>query len=204
MLPASVSAPVAEQSATDLVAEYLAHLALTGRGHSQSELTVRSFLRRWPQPQRWADQPLVRRPVASPQDKSVVAFLMAWGHLRPGYDYLVRRKLSSFWRETTGTALGEDMERFCRGAEAIGFTPVNAFWAASQSVGRLCIQSAKRLDDLSLDDFEELRQACSDRERRTGEGWGHYRGALTASSSTWRYSTSRRRTGRDAILWRSG
>jgi integrase len=181
MLPASVSAPVAERSATGLVAEYLTHLALTGRGHSQSELAVRSFLRRWPQPQRWADQPLVRRLAASPQDKSVVAFLMARGHLRPGYDYLVRRKLSSFWRETTGTALGEDMERFCRAAEAIGFTPVHAFRAASQSAGRLCIQSAKRLDDLSLDDFEELRAACSDRERRTGEGWGHYRAALTSA-----------------------
>jgi integrase len=181
MLPASVSAPVAERPATDLVAEYLAHLALTGRGHSQSDPIVASFLRRWPQPQRWADQPLVRRLAASPQDKSVVAFLMARGHLRPGYDYLVRRKLSSFWRETPGTALGEDMEHFCRGAEAIGFTPVNAFRTASQSVGRLCIQNAKRLDDLSLDDFEELRQACSDRERRTGEGWGHYRGALTGA-----------------------
>ncbi|MDA8373595.1 MAG: tyrosine-type recombinase/integrase [Actinomycetota bacterium] len=181
MLPASVSAPAAEYSATDLVAEYFAHLALTGRGHCHSEPAVRSFLRRWPEPQRWADQPLVRRLAASPQDRSVVAFLMARGHLRPGYDYLVRRKLSSFWRETTGTPLGQDMERFCRGAEAIGFKPVNAFRTASQSVGRLCIQSAKRLDDLSLEDFEELRQACSDRERWSGEGWGHYRTAITSA-----------------------
>lgn len=181
MLPASASAPIADRAATDLVADYLAHLAVTGRGHAHSEQAIVSFVRRWPQPQRWADQPLARRLDANAPDRSVVAFLMARGHLQPGYDYLVRRKLTSFWRETTATALGRDMKRFCHSAESIGFAPTHAFRVASQSVGRLCLQSAKGLDDLTLEDFEELRQACWDRERCTGEGWGHYRSALNAA-----------------------
>lgn len=37
MLPASASAPIADRAATDLVADYLAHLAVTGRGHAHSE-----------------------------------------------------------------------------------------------------------------------------------------------------------------------
>ena len=107
--------------------------------------------------------------------------MIVWGHIRPGYDYLVSRKLSSFWREIAGTALEEDMTRFCQAAESIGYTPINAWRAASQSVGRLLIQSGRRLDELTVADFEELAAACRNQEEETGEGKRHYRSALSCA-----------------------
>ena len=56
---------------------------------------ARTFLRRWPDPQRWADEPLDGAAGAASADtRSFVMFLMLAGHLRPGYDYLIRRKLA--------------------------------------------------------------------------------------------------------------
>src|SRR5579884_3953044 len=44
--------------ARDLLAEYAAHLQRTGRGNSAYTQAARAFLRRWPTPQAWADEPL--------------------------------------------------------------------------------------------------------------------------------------------------
>ena len=55
---ASASVRVAEHTAGDLVSDYVAHLARTGRGTTNAEANARRFLRRWPEPQQWADQPL--------------------------------------------------------------------------------------------------------------------------------------------------
>jgi integrase len=178
---ANANAPAAELAARDLLADYAAHLARTGRGHTHSQMNARSFLRRWPDPQRWALQPLPRRLAEAPGTLSFVTFLMVHGHLRPGYDYLVARKLSSFWRDIVGSPLEADMWRFRRGAEAIGYTPVNTLRFASQSVGRLLIQTGRRVEKLTLADFDELSDACRRREQATGEGWGHYRVALNAA-----------------------
>lgn len=181
MLPAIANAPGAERPASDLVAGYLGHLARTGRGHSHSELTARSFLRRWPHPQRWAAQPLADRLAERPNTLSFLMFLMVHGHLRPGYDYLVSRKLSSFWRDIIGSPIEAQMARFRQAAEAIGYTPIQALRVASQSVGRLLIQSGRRLEELTLADLDELAVACCRREEATGEGWSHYRAALNAA-----------------------
>jgi len=178
---ANVSALGAEAPARDLLADYLAHLARGGRGHSHSEQIARSFLRRWPDPQRWATQPLGARLAEGKQTLSFLSFLMLYGHLRPGYDYLVSRKLSSFWREVAGSPLEADMARFRDGAEAVGFTPIQAFRVASQSVGRLMIESGRPLSELVLSDFDELSEACRAREQATGAGWSHYRSALNAA-----------------------
>ena len=178
---ASASAPGAELSARTLLADYAAHLAGSGRGHSHSAVTARSFLRRWPDPQRWAAQPLANRLAERGNTLSFLSFLMVHGHLRPGYDYLVSRKLSSFWRDVVGSPLEPDMVRFRRAAEAIGFTSSQSLRVASQSVGRLLIQSGRRLDELALADLDELVDACRCRERARGAGWGHYRAALNAA-----------------------
>src|SRR5665213_2610894 len=95
---APASAPAAERPARDLLAEYLAHLARTGRGHSRSEENARRFLKRWPDPGRWAAEPLAIRLNVDKNALSFVLFLLFHGHLHPGYDYLVRRKLTTFWR----------------------------------------------------------------------------------------------------------
>jgi tRNA-2-methylthio-N6-dimethylallyladenosine synthase len=50
-------------------------------------------LRRWPIPQAWAGEPLPVRLGINPTVRAFVTFLMMHGWLRPGYDYLVARKL---------------------------------------------------------------------------------------------------------------
>lgn len=178
---ASASVRVAERRAEDLVSEYLAHLVRTGRGTANAEANARRFLRRWPEPQAWAAQPLAQRLSEGPNTRTFVTFLIVWGHIRPGYDYLVSRKLASFWREIAGSALEEDMTLFCEAAESIGYTPINAWRSASQSVGRLLIQSGHRLDELTLADFEELTTACRKQEEVTGKGKRHYHSALSCA-----------------------
>lgn len=178
---ASASVRVAEHRAEDLISDYLAHLVRTGRGTANAEANARRFLRRWPEPQAWADQPLAQRLSEGPNTRTFVTFLIVWGHVRPGYDYLVSRKLASFWREIAGSALEEDMTLFCEAAQSIGYTPINAWRAASQSVGRLLIQSGRRLDQLTLADFGELTAACRKQEDVTGKGKRHYRSALSCA-----------------------
>jgi integrase len=178
---ASVSATNIERPARDLLADYATHLALTGRGNSSSAQGAKTFVRRWPDPQDWAAQSLARRLSEGPQTTSFLMFLMVHGWLQPGYDYLVSRKLSSFWREINASPLEADMARFRGGAEAIGYTPIQSLRIASQSVGRLLIQTNVRLEQLTLGDFDELTNECRLREERTGKPWGHYRSALNAA-----------------------
>jgi integrase len=178
---ASASVRVAEHTAGDLVCGYLAHLARAGRGTANAEANARRFLRRWPDPQEWAAQPLPQRLSEAPNTRTFLTFLIIWGYVRPGYDYLVSRKLASFWREIPGSRLDGDMARFCQAAESIGYTPINAWRCASQSIGRLLIQSGRSLDELTVADLEELAAACRNREEETGEGKRHYRSALSCA-----------------------
>jgi integrase len=112
---------------------------------------------------------------------SLLMFLMVRGWLCPGWDWLVARKLSSFWREVPGTTLEADMIRFREAAVAVGFTELQAKRAASQSLGRLLIQTGRRLDQLTIADLETLADACQARHAATGQGWRHYRSALVCA-----------------------
>jgi integrase len=181
MLPANASAPDTEPAARDLLAEYAAHLALSGRGNSAYSSAARSFIRRWPHPQGWADQPLVARLGAGPQLRPFLMFLMVHGHLRPGYDYLVARKLSSFWRVVAGSPIEAEMTRFVEKAEAVGYSHRQVSGVASQIIGRVLIQTGGSLEDLRLEDLDELGEACRRRQLRTGRGWRHYKGAIHAA-----------------------
>ena len=178
---ANVNATNTERAPRDLLGDYATHLALTDRGNSAYTSAARSFLRRWPDPQGWADQSLSERLGAGPQLRPFLNFLMIHGWLQPGYDYLVSRKLTSFWRDIVASPIETDMTRFLHGAEAIGYTPIQSLRVASQSVGRLLIQSGRPLDDLTLRDFDELIDACEKRTQSTAQGWTHYRSALSAA-----------------------
>jgi integrase len=180
MLPAIASAPGLEPAAR-ILAEYEAHLTVTGRGNSAYSSAASGFLHRFPNPGEWAAQPLEARLAVGPQARPFVNFLMCSNRLHPGYDYLVRRKLASFWREILDTALGADLTRFRAAGEAVGFTPTQMLRISSQSIGRVLVQSGKRLDDVTLADLDELASACRDREATTGEGWTHYRSALSCA-----------------------
>lgn len=180
MLPARDFASAAEPRA-ELLAAYAAHLARTGRGNSGYAQAARSFLTRWPEPQAWASLPLTARLATGAQTKPFLAFLMVSGRLRPAYDYLVARKLSSFWRELTGSALEPDVRRFMAAARELGFSARMAKDVASQVVARLLIQTGRGLGDLAPGDLDELAEACRRREQRTGKGWWHYRMAIGAA-----------------------
>src|ERR1019366_9453697 len=160
MLPETDSAPAADRTARDYLAEYARHQMVTGRGNSSTTQGAKTFMRRWPNPQDWAAQPLAKRLAEGPQTNSFLIFLMVHGWLQPGYDYLVARKLSSFWREILASPLAADMERFRAGSEAIGFTSISSLRMASQSVGRLLIESHVGLRQLTLYDLDKRTRAC--------------------------------------------
>jgi hypothetical protein len=153
---------------------YLAHLDRSGRGNSAYASAARTFLARWPQPQAWAALPLAERLQAGKQTRPLVTFLMVTGHLRPGYDYLACRKLSSIWREVTQSPLGADLDRFLAAAAELGFSPRVRTAIASQIVARLLIQTGRGLQALTAADLDELATAC----RQRGKGWRSYRSAL--------------------------
>jgi integrase len=185
MPPATVNAPSAEPAAGLTANEwfdaYVAHLATTGRGNPAYDHAARAFLRRWPDPHQWANEPLPVRLSLAPSATALVMFLITRHGLRPGWDWLVHRKLSTFWREIAGTTIEADMTRFVETAELVGFTPIQAKRAGSQSIGRLLLQTGRRLDDLELADLDALADACRHRETATGQGWHHYQGALVCA-----------------------
>ncbi len=184
MLPAAVNALRPEPAtppAEVLFACYVDHQRATGRGNRTAERAARLFLERWPDPQAWADEPLDVRLSLPPSTMSLVMFAMTRGWLAPGWDWLVSKKLSSFWREIPDSPLEADMARFLAAAETVGFTPIQAKRAASQSVGRLLIQTRRSLDVLELADLDALADACRRREMATGRGWHHYKGALVCA-----------------------
>ena len=186
MLPAPANAPTPDvapipSSAEGVLWAWRANQAATGRGNPASDWAARSFLARWPRPQDWADQPLAARLDLAPSTMSLLMFLMVQGWLRPGWDWLAAKKLSSFWREIEGSRLEADMSRFCDTAVIVGFTEIQAKRAASQSVGRLLIQTGRPLEALTVGDLDELAAACRAREAATGQGWRHYRSALSCA-----------------------
>lgn len=84
---------------TDLHAAYLDHLGRTGRGNTAYWQAARTFFKRWPDPAAWAAEPLEVRLSASSATRPIITFLMLHHRLRPGYDFLLERKLSSIWGE---------------------------------------------------------------------------------------------------------
>jgi integrase len=175
MPPALGYAPAAE---VDLLAAFAAHAVRVGlRGPNQAR-AARAFLRRWPDPQAWAAEPVTTRLALSDAASSFLMFLLMGGHLRPGYDYLVRRKLPSFWRELPHGPMAADMTRFLAAAAELGFTERTRTAVGSQILGRLLIQTGRGLKQLSEADLEELRAACRQRQEQHGVGLKHYLRAM--------------------------
>ncbi|HSC27014.1 MAG TPA: hypothetical protein VLD67_07045, partial [Vicinamibacterales bacterium] len=90
MLPATVNAPGAEPAGSPSAQEwfdaYVAHLAATGRGNHAYDYAARVFLRRWPDPHRWAMEPLAVRLSLPSSATALVMFLITRHGLRPGWD----------------------------------------------------------------------------------------------------------------------
>src|SRR6266568_3713089 len=87
--------------------------------------------------------------------------LMLHGHLRPGYDYLLDRKLTVILREAAVSPLGPDLKRFLAGAEVLGYSVRARTGMASEVAVRVLIHTG--------------------RETRLGRELKHYHHALYAS-----------------------
>jgi integrase len=162
----------------ELLSAYRGHLRASGRGNATYDWAARAFLTRWPNAQSWADEPLPVRLAANRSMRAFVTFLMVSLRLRPGYDYLVARKLASFWRDLAGSAVEPDLRRFMTSARDLGFSERMVSALASQVVARLLIQTGRPLDELRAADLEDMQRACVAREARCGKRWWHYRMAL--------------------------
>jgi integrase len=177
--PPSADPPSADPPGADLHTVYLDYLARSGRGNTAYWQAARVFFRRWPEPQHWAQQPLAARLSVGSATRPIITFLMLHRALRPGYDYLLERKLSSIWREIKDSPLGPDLDRFMATAAELGFTERVRFATGSQVPARLLIQTGRRLDQLSIADLAAFTAACHDRHERTGKGHHHYLAALS-------------------------
>jgi integrase len=164
-----------------LLSAYLANLADTGRVSPCYRSAARTFLARWPDPGAWALLPLAERLAANAATRPLITFLMLRGYLRPGYDYLLERKISSLWRELGGSPLAADLARFREAAAELGFSARVRTANASQVPARLLIQTGRRLDQLTMADLDEFTTACRERQARTGDGWRHYQSGVSCT-----------------------
>jgi len=173
MPPVLAYAPVPE---ADLLTDYDDHCSRLGLISVNLGSAARTFLRRWPDPQVWAGEPLEARLTISHPTRSFVTFLMLGGYLRPGYDYLIRRKLAVFWRHLPAGPMADDLTRFLGAAQELGFTERTRSASASQVIGRLLIQTGRRLDALTDNDFDDLLTASAARHG-AGKASRHYSSA---------------------------
>ena len=174
MLPEHDYVPAPETPA-QIYAAYLVHLQRRDRGNTAYAQAARSFLRRWPRVQTWAEVPLEEQLAANSSTRPFITFLMVSRRLQPGYDYLVHRKLSSLWHELTDSCLQPDLDQFISAALELGFTERVASAIGSQIIARLLIQTARPLTEIRESDLQELLHACDVRQERTGRGAKHYR-----------------------------
>ncbi|MDA8072805.1 MAG: tyrosine-type recombinase/integrase [Actinomycetota bacterium] len=181
MPPAPMAVPA---EAVDLYEAYLEWLARRGVGNRTFYSGARSFLGRFPDPQAWAGLPLADRiGSATSQIRPLVSFLMLHGHLRPGYDYLLERRLHSVLRDGAVSPLGGDLARFLAGAEALGYSERSRTGMASEVAARLLIQTGRPLGAIDNDDVAVFKTAIIEREARDRRPYKHYHQVLYASSA---------------------
>jgi integrase len=187
MLPANASAPGSTAlwpptpTGQQLLEDYLATLKARGAGNRSFLVGARVFLARWPDPQAWAGQPLPIRLSANSATRPLLTYLMLAGRLRPGYDYLLERKLPALLREARVSPLAEELARFLSAAIDLGYTPQVAAGMASQVAVRMLIQTGRRLGELTETDLAEFDAALTCRENAHGRPLKHYRIALQAT-----------------------
>lgn len=174
-------AALVPDTADELSVAYRGWLAATGRGNSAYDYGARWLFARWPDPQAWADEPLGVRLAVKSHTRPLLSFLMWHGHLRPGYDYLLERRLPSLLREAPATPLGADLARFARAATELGYGPRAGAGMVSQVAARLLIQTARPLGGLTEADVAGFEAAVDAREARHQRAFKHYRSALFAA-----------------------
>lgn len=184
MQHANASAPRPTAPDPDrLLSDYGQYLAGSGRGSTTYRWAAAGFLQRWPDPQRWAEESLGVRLAAHHSARPFLTFLMLRRELHPGYDYLIRRKLSSIWREIHDSWMGPQLGMFLDQAEQLGFTMRTRLGTGSQAPVRLLIQTGRPINRLTLEDLDQFARACRARQEQSGTDPRHY---LSAISNTHR------------------
>jgi len=169
------------EPASALLDAYLAWLAAGERGNRTYVVFARSFLARWPDPQAWAAEPLELRLGANRHTRPLLNFLMLHGHLRPGYDYLLERKLPALLRELAASPLGPQVDHFLAAAGELGYATRARLGMASQVAARLLIQTSRALTALTEADLAAFAAAVTEREQRHRRAFKHYRTAIYAT-----------------------
>jgi integrase len=177
--PSSGDSPFPALRGEELLSAYLEHLTATGRGNLPYERAARRFFDTWPDPRSWAVLPLADRLAADSATRPVITFLMLHHRLRPGYDYLLSRKLSPIWREIQTSPLRGEIDRFLDEAQSLGFTARTRLATGSQVPARLLIQTGRPMNEFTLADLEEFQAACRDRGQVTGKSHHHYLAAIS-------------------------
>jgi integrase len=187
MMPAPASAARAEPAGAPrpvpgvLLRQYADWLARWGRGNRCFADGAAGFLRRWPDPQAFAAEPLEVMLGQDRHTRPFITFLLLHDLLCPGYDYLAGRKFAGLIDLARGTRLEQDLAGFQRAAAELGFSPHVCSRAAERVVARLLIQTGRRLHDLTAGDLREAEAAFRARGERRGKDWSNDRGFLHAA-----------------------
>jgi integrase len=176
----SLRVPAPHEGA-DLYQGFLAWLERRDVGSRTYYDGARSFLTRFPDPQDWAALALTDRLALQSQYRPLLNFLMYHGHLHPGYDFLLERRLTGILKEGASTPLGPDIATFLEAARQLGYSARAREGMASQIPVRMLIETGRRLDELSDMDAEAFETAIDEREERNGRSYKHYRIALHAT-----------------------
>ena len=186
-MPAPASAARAEPAAAPrpvpagLPGQYAGWLARRGRGNRCFADGAAGFLRRWPDPQDFASEPLEVMLAQDQHTRPFITFLLLHDLLRPGYDYLADRKFAGLLDLARGTRLEQDLDGFQRAAAELGFSPHVCSRAAERVIARLLIQTGRRLHDLTAGDLRDAEAAFRARGERRGKDWSNDRGFLHAA-----------------------
>lgn len=162
----------------DLLDAFITWLERCGVGNPSFLTGARNLLRRFPDPQEFATQSLEARLGEPNHVHPMLNFLMLHGHLHPGYDYLLERKLHGVLQKGSLSPMGPDLAEFITKAERIGYTHQVSEAMASQAAVRMMIETGRRLGELDEEDLGEFASAIAERERRRNRHYPHYRVAL--------------------------
>ncbi|MHB8329351.1 MAG: hypothetical protein ACYDD6_06985 [Acidimicrobiales bacterium] len=139
----STALPIPEYTA-DLYDGFVEWLAQRGVGNPSFFTGARSLLRRFPDPQGFANLPLASRLAEAGHVRPMLTFLMLHGYLHPGYDYLLERRLTAVLKEGALSPIGPDLATFLSAAEQLGYSLRAREAMASQAPVRMLIESGHR------------------------------------------------------------
>lgn len=154
--------------AADLVADYEAWLAVDGHGSVSYRNAAWSFLARWPDPSRFAEEPLAAQQSLGVAQRPFVTYLMATGRLRPGYDYLTRKIGGLLAQAGRGPVAGE-ITTFTTAATELDYSAHTVRCVTERVIVRLLIQTGRPLAQLNAADLDQLAAAMRRRSQANGK-----------------------------------